>query len=76
MSIFSYGNFLVKLDRKDKGKTKAALPTRTNPKSIELTITDVPGLRIKRVNHYIQKIVKIILFQLVFYDLGMYLCGN
>jgi hypothetical protein len=48
MSIFSYGNFLVKLDRKDKGKTKAALPTRTNPKSIELTITDVPGLRIKR----------------------------
>jgi hypothetical protein len=36
------------LDKKDKGKTKAALPTRTNPKSIELTITDVPGLRIKR----------------------------
>lgn len=48
MPIFSYGNFLVKLDKNDKGKTKAALPTRTNPKSIELTIIDVPGLKIKR----------------------------
>lgn len=38
---------MVKLDRKDKEKTKAALPTITNPKSIALTPADVPGLRTK-----------------------------
>lgn len=42
--IFSVGVFLAKLDKKDRGKTKAALPTRTKPISIELTATDVPGL--------------------------------
>ena len=35
------------MDKKDKGKTKAALPTRTSAKSIELTTIDVPGLREK-----------------------------
>ena len=44
---FSNGEFLVKLDKKDKGKTKAALPTRTNAKSTELTPICVPGLRRK-----------------------------
>lgn len=43
-SIFSSGDFLVRLDKNDKGKTKAALPTKTSPKRIELTITDVFGL--------------------------------
>lgn len=42
--IFSFGVFLDKLDKKDKGKTKAALPTKIRPISIELTATDVPGL--------------------------------
>jgi hypothetical protein len=34
------------LNRNDKGKTKAALPTRTNPSKIELTPMDFPGLQI------------------------------
>lgn len=38
-------DFLVKLDKKDKGKTKAALPTKTNANSIELTPIDLPGLQ-------------------------------
>lgn len=38
---------MVKLDKKDKGKTKAALPTRTSAKSTELTPIGVPGLRRK-----------------------------
>ena len=41
---FSNEEFLVKLDRKDKGKTKAALPTRMSAKSTELTPIGVPGL--------------------------------
>lgn len=45
MLTFSNEDFLVKLDRKDKGKTKAALPTRTSANSIELTPIDFPGLR-------------------------------
>lgn len=43
-ATFSCGDFFVKLDRKDKGNTNAALPTRTSPNSIELTPTEVPGL--------------------------------
>lgn len=43
-SIFSCWFFLVKLDKSDKGKTKAALPTKTIPNNIALTSTDVPGL--------------------------------
>jgi hypothetical protein len=46
---FSYGEFFVKLDKKDKGKTKAALPTKISPSRIELTPTDFPGLR-KKIN--------------------------
>lgn len=45
--ILSYGEFFVKLDKKDKGKTKAALPTKISPSRIELTPTDFPGLRRK-----------------------------
>jgi hypothetical protein len=33
------------LDKKDSGKTKAALPTRTNPSKIELMPMDLPGLQ-------------------------------
>lgn len=47
MLTFSNGEFLVKLDRKDRGKTKAALPTRTSAKSTELTPIGVPGLHRK-----------------------------
>lgn len=43
--IFSCGDFLARFDKKDKGKTKAALPAKTNPSRIELTPTDFPGLR-------------------------------
>ena len=42
--IFSFGVFLARLDKKESGKTKAALPTKISPSSIELTATDVPGL--------------------------------
>lgn len=42
--ILSLWDFLVKLDTKDKGNIKAALPTNTRPRSIELTPIDVPGL--------------------------------
>jgi hypothetical protein len=45
---FSDGEFFVKLDKKDKGKTKAALPTKISPSRIALTPTDFPGLRGKR----------------------------
>lgn len=40
----------MRLDINDKGNTNAALPTIISPKSIELTRTDVPGLR-ERVNN-------------------------
>ena len=43
--IFSFGDFLAKLDRKDKGKTKAALPRRIRPNNTPLVATDVPGLQ-------------------------------
>lgn len=43
--IFSSGDFLVKLERKESGKTKAALPAKTNPSRIELTPIDFPGLQ-------------------------------
>jgi hypothetical protein len=33
------------LDKKDKGKTKAALPSKISPSRIELTPIDFPGLR-------------------------------
>jgi len=33
------------LDKKDKGKTKAALPTRIRPNNTELAAIDVPGLQ-------------------------------
>lgn len=42
--ILSLSDFLVKLDKKDRGNTKAALPIRTSPRRIELTPIDVPGL--------------------------------
>lgn len=72
MLIFSFGDFLVKLDKNDKGKTKAALPSRTNPKSIELTPIDVPGLiRKAGINSWIQQMLKIVCSQLVLYNLGM-----
>lgn len=45
--IFSYGDFLVKLDKKDKGKTNAALPRSIRPNNTELAATDVPGLQKK-----------------------------
>jgi hypothetical protein len=40
----SFSDFLVKLIKKDKGKTNAALPTSTRANNTELTLTDVPGL--------------------------------
>jgi len=43
--ILSNGDFFVKLDKNDNGKTNAALPTRTNPSKIELMPTDLPGLK-------------------------------
>lgn len=45
MLIFSVGDFLAKLVKKDKGKTKAALPAIIKPISIALAATDVPGLK-------------------------------
>lgn len=42
--ILSSGDFLVKLEMKDRGNTKAALPRTTRPSSMALTPTDVPGL--------------------------------
>ena len=42
--IFSLSFFLAKFDRKDNGKTNAALPSMSRPIKIELTATDVPGL--------------------------------
>lgn len=35
--ILSSGEFFIKLDKNDRGKTKAALPTKTRPNSMELT---------------------------------------
>ena len=46
-SILSLGDFLNKLDIKDRGNTKAALPIRTKASNIELTPMDVPGLKIR-----------------------------
>lgn len=43
--IFSSEDFFIKLDKNDNGKTKAALPSKISPISIELTATDNPGLR-------------------------------
>jgi hypothetical protein len=43
--IFSSGDFFVKLEKNDNGKTNAALPTRTNPSKIELMPMDLPGLK-------------------------------
>lgn len=43
----SFCDFLAKLDKKDKGKTKAALPRSIRPNNTELTATDVPGLHKK-----------------------------
>jgi len=50
-------DFLVKLDKKDKGKTNAARPIRISANNIELTPMDVPGLatRKKRVKRRIIK---------------------
>jgi hypothetical protein len=48
--IFPFGVFLVKFDRKDSGKTKAALETRTKAKMVELKAIDFTGL------HMIKKI--------------------
>lgn len=45
MSIFSNGDFFVKLDKNDKGKTKDALPTKTSPSRIPLTWIEVFGLK-------------------------------
>lgn len=45
--IFSCEFFLAKLDKKDRGKTNAALATIIKARSIELTATDVPGLQMK-----------------------------
>lgn len=44
--IFSLADLFAKLDRNDKGNTKAALPAMTSASSMELTIIDVPGLQI------------------------------
>lgn len=44
--ILSRWDFLAKFDKKDNEKTEAALPTITKPSNIELTPTDVPGLKI------------------------------
>lgn len=43
--IFSNGDFFVRLDKNDNGKTNAALPTRTSPSKIELMPMDLPGLK-------------------------------
>lgn len=43
--IFSLEVFLAKLDKNDRGNTKAALPNKTRANKIELTATDVPGLQ-------------------------------
>lgn len=43
--ILSSGDFFVKLDRNDSGKIKAALPTKTKPRRIELIASDFPGLQ-------------------------------
>jgi hypothetical protein len=53
--IFSAGVFFVKLDKNESGKTKAALPTRTNPSKIELTPMDLPGLQLERVRWTVRK---------------------
>lgn len=53
----SYLDFLVKFDKNDKGKTKAALPTRTSPNSIELSLTDFAGLKLKGVKMHIFHVV-------------------
>jgi hypothetical protein len=37
---------LVKFDRRDSGKTKAALATNTKAKMVELKATDFTGLQI------------------------------
>jgi len=42
--IFPFGVFLVKFDRKDSGKTKAALETSTKAKMVELKAIDFTGL--------------------------------
>lgn len=53
--ILSSGDFFIKLDKNDRGKTNAALPTKTRPNSMELTWTDNCGLQIelkhKTINH-------------------------
>lgn len=46
--ILSSGDFFVKLDRNESGKTKAALPTKTRPNKIELTRSDFPGLQMRK----------------------------
>lgn len=45
--ILSEEFFFAKLDKNDKGNTNAALPTKIRPTNIELTATDVPGLKEK-----------------------------
>lgn len=42
--IFSRLDLHVMLDIKDRGNTKAALPTKARTSNIELTPSDVPGL--------------------------------
>jgi predicted CopG family antitoxin len=46
----SFSDFLVKLIKKDKGKTNAALPMSTRANNTELTLTDVPGLHKIRIH--------------------------
>lgn len=43
--ICSFLDFLVKLDKTERGNTKAARPASTNPSIIELTPIDFPGLK-------------------------------
>lgn len=43
--IFSSEDFFIKLDKYDNGKTKAALPSKISPISIELAEIDNPGLQ-------------------------------
>lgn len=43
--IFSSEDFFIKFDKNDNGKTKAALPSKISPISIELTAIDNPGLQ-------------------------------
>lgn len=43
-AILSLAVFFVKLDKNDKGNTKAALPMRIKAINVELTATDFPGL--------------------------------